>query len=519
MKRRNFVQSSVAAGVAAATFGNLFDPFSVKAYANGPLLARMAKAAGSNRALVVVQLDGGNDGLNTTVPSQDSNYFNARGTLAINNSLKLTDTLGIHPGMPAFKTFYDEGELALVQNVGYDNPNRSHFRSTDIWFTGSDAATVLDTGWLGRYLDLMNPNYPDVAPNHPLSLKIGTTTNLLIEGENVTMGMAIADPEVFYQIISGTDTSQGDPPDLSTPGGQELAYIRQIAVEAHEYARPVREAANNAQNNDVYPTGNNVAEQLKIVARLIAGGLETPIYIIQQAGYDTHSSQASRHESLLQSLSSAIDGFYKDLKLHGVADRVLLMTISEFGRRVQANGTAGTDHGTCAPMFFIGPGVNGGVYGNNPDLVNLDTRGDMVAQHDFKQTYASVLQQWFSVKKSDSSLVLNGDWQTLPLFKIDPTSAQPVSAAHGFGLEQNYPNPVSLAGGGAATIRFATGGGQTTLRVFDIMGREVATLVNANLAPGTHEAVFNGSRLPSGTYLYRLEHRGLSETRRLVLTR
>jgi uncharacterized protein (DUF1501 family) len=520
MKRRYFVKSSVAAGVAAATFGNIFDPLSVKAYANGPLLARMAKAAGSNRVLVIVQLDGGNDGLNTIVPAQDANYFNARGALAINDSLKLNDTLGWHPMLGKFKTMYDEGNCAVVQNVGYENPNRSHFRSTDVWFSGSDSQSVLDDGWLGRYLDIANPNYPDVAPEHPLALKIGTTTNLMIEGPNVTMGMAIADPEVFYQIISGTDISQGDPPDLSTPGGQELAYIRQIAVEANTYATPVREAANTAANHDVYPTERNtVADQLKIVARLVAGGLETPIYITRQGGYDTHASQETRHEDLLETLSEGIGAFFQDLKLHGVDDRVVLMTISEFGRRVKANGTAGTDHGTTAPMLFFGPQVNGGVFGNNPDLANLDRRGDYVYQYDFKQTYASVLEQWFSVKESDTALVLNGDWDTLPLFALDPTTAQPANAANGFALHQNYPNPVSQAAGAMTSIRFTTNGGQTALRVYDIKGREVKTLVNANLAPGSHETMFNGSQLPSGTYLYRLEHRGLAETRRLVLTK
>lgn len=369
MKRRDFVKNSIAAGVVASTVGGMFDPFAVKAYANGPSLARAAMRSGTGRVLVVVQLDGGNDGLNTVVPKEDSLYHNLRGSLAIQNPLPINDTLGWHPAMGGFRRMYDDGQLAVVQNVGYPNPNRSHFRSTDIWFTGSnntnpaDANTHLEDGWLGRFLDDQFPGYPDpaVTPEHPLAIEIGTTTSLMMQGSEVGMSMAIYDPETFYRIISGTDISGGDPPDTSTPAGLELEYIRNIALEANQYARPVRDAANAVSNNDVYPTGNDVAERLKIVARLIAGGLETPIYVITQKGYDTHAQQDSgstpRHTQLLGNLSNAITSFFDDLKALGEEQRVMLMTISEFGRRVEANGTAGTDHGTAAPMFFVGPEV------------------------------------------------------------------------------------------------------------------------------------------------------------------
>lgn len=522
MKRRNFIKTSVAAGVASATFANMFDPFSIKAYANGPLLAKLAKAAGSSRKLVVIQLDGGNDGLNTIVPKENSDYFNSRSGIAINDSIPLTDTLGMHPSFQHMKQMYDDGTMAIVQNVGYDNPNRSHFRSTDIWFTGTDAQTVWDTGWLGRYLDIQHPNYPDVAPNHPLSLKIGTTTNLLIEGENLTMGMAVADPEQFYQIISKTDTSQGDPPDTSTPGGRELAYIRQIASEANVYAAPVRDAYNSTQNNDVYPDSTyggryNLSEQMKIIARLIGGGLETQIYIVQIRGFDTHAQQIDTHADLLSEINSAVYGFFEDLKLMGAADDVAAMTITEFGRRVRENGTAGTDHGTCAPMFFWGPQVVGGITGNDPDLVNLDNRGDMIAEFDFRRMYASVLQQWFSLTPSDAALALGGEFENVPLFLLDPTSTKPTSDITGFGLGQNYPNPV--VGGATTAIPFATNGGRTTLRVYDIQGREVRTLLDSKLAPGQHEAKFHVNGLPSGTYIYRLESKGLHETRTLRVTK
>lgn len=529
MKRRDFFKTSIAAGVVASTVGNGFGPFSIKAYANAPSIARAAMNAGTGRVLVVIQLDGGNDGLNTVVPYQDSAYHNLRGSLAIANPLRINDTLGWHPAMTGFERMYNDGQLAIVQNVGYPNPNRSHFRSSDIWFTGSnnsnppDANTMLEDGWLGRYLDSRYPGYPDpaVTPEHPLAIEIGNTTSLMMQGGSMGMSMAIYDPETFYRIISGTDISGGDPPDTSTPAGLELEYIRNIALEANTYAKPVRDAANSVTNNDVYPAGNDVADRLKIVARLIAGGLETPIYVISQRGYDTHAQQDSggtpRHSQLLGRLSSGIAAFFDDLKLFGQQQRVAVMTISEFGRRCETNGTAGTDHGTAAPMFFVGPEVHGGVYGDNPGLSNLDRYGDLKHQYDFKQTYASVLRQWFGVNGSSASLILKGDWETLPLFTPTPVGIARSGVPNGFSLEENYPNPFSVSAQGSTTIRFSTPGGPTRLHIYNMQGRLVKTLVDGHMTPGTHELRFTPASLPGGTYLYRLESARAVETRSMVL--
>ncbi|MFA6234984.1 MAG: DUF1501 domain-containing protein, partial [Bacteroidota bacterium] len=259
----------------------------------------------------------------------------------------------------------------------------------------------------------------------------------------------------------------------------------------------------------------------KIVARLIAGGLDTPIYVVSQRGYDTHAQQDSggtpKHTALLGGLSSAIAAFFDDLKLFGQQDRVMLMTMSEFGRRAEANGTAGTDHGTAAPMFFVGPEVNGGVYGNNPGLSDLDRYGDLKHQFDFKQTYASVLQQWFGVKPATTSLLLKGDWQTLPLFTQAPVGIAGSGVPNGFALEQNFPNPFSVSAQGSTTIRFSTPGGPTRLQVYNIQGRLVKTLVDGSITPGTHDIRFAPASLPGGTYLYRLESARSVETRSMVV--
>ncbi|MBR9976923.1 MAG: DUF1501 domain-containing protein [Bacteroidetes bacterium] len=528
MKRRRFVQASLAAGVAASAVGSL-SPLGFRAWANAPAFARAAMNSESGRVLVILQLDGGNDGLNTVVPYQDPLYHEHRGDLAITNPLRIDDTLGWHPAMTGFERLFNDGHIAIVQNAGYPNPNRSHFRSTDIWFTGgnnnkpADENSVLDDGWIGRYLDTRYPGYPDpaVAPAHPLAIEIGSTTSLMMQGPELGMSMAIYDPETFYRIISGTDISGGDPPNTSTPAGLELEYIRNIALEANRYAGPVRDAAADVQNHDVYPDNNSVAERLKIVARLIAGGLETPIYVVTQKGYDTHAQQDNgstpRHSRLLGEMSSAVAAFFEDLNAFGQDRRVLLMTISEFGRRVKTNGTDGTDHGTAAPMFFVGPEVNGGIFGNNPDLTTLDRIGDIAHEFDFKQSYASVLRQWFGVPPSTAALVLKGEWETLPLIQASTTATGGTGMPGGFALEQNYPNPFSQQVHGSTTIQFSTPGGHIRLHVYNIQGKLVSTLVDSELAAGTHAFRFSAASLPAGTYLYRLESSRAVETRSMVI--
>ncbi len=526
MKRRSFISTSVAAGLASTALGPVFDPFTARAYGRLNPLARLAAAAGTGRVLVVVQLDGGNDGINTVVPHADPLYAQLRGGLAITDSLRINDTLGWNPGMTGVRGMYDAGRVAVVQNVGYPNPNRSHFRATDIWFTASnntnppDANTLLYDGWLGRYLDQRYPGYPDTTPAHPMALQIGSTTALLLQGPKYPMGMSVSDPEQFYRIIAGTDISGSEKPDLSTPAGLELDYIQRIAAEAISYAKPVRDIFNAMPNKVTYASGT-VANQLKIVARLIGGGLDTPIYIISQRGYDTHADQKPRHQSLLGDLSAGITSFFDDLAAMGVADRVLLMTVSEFGRRAQANnlgsGKEGTDHGTALPVIFAGPTLKPGVYGNNPDLGNLKN-GDIVHQFDFKQLYASVLTQWFGAKPAETSLVLKGDFSPLDLFPAPPVGTQSPDTA-GFMLEQNFPNPVSLSAAPVTNIGYRTAGGRTSLRVYDMQGKLAATVLDTDVAPGRHEARFDTRALSAGTYVYRLESRGLVETRMLVVSR
>lgn len=524
MKRRDFFKRSIPAA-AAASF--MLDGFSINAFARSPLFAQLAAAAGTGRVLVMVQLDGGNDGLNTIVPIESSVYYNKRPTIGIAkaDALKLDNhpTLGFHPSMTGFNNLYKDGKLAVLMNVGYAQPNRSHFRSTDIMVTASDANVVLDTGWLGRYLDTRFPGYPNNAPANPLAIQISTALSLAFQGPNVGMGMAIRDVEQFYQLIQGTDLSGFEEPP-QTRAGDELRYIRKIATESFGYSKPVRDAYNAAINNPGanYPT-YDLADQFKIVARLIAGGLETPIYMVRIGGFDTHANQivsgsnkTGQHANLLNALSGSVAAFLEDCKLNGIADRVLVATFSEFGRRVNENGTLGTDHGTCLPQFVAGTAAKGGVFGKDPDLVNLDGNQDLKYDIDYRVMYASILEQWFGVSNANIKKVLdNKDFTTLPII-TGATGVNDYNNAPGsYALEQNYPNPFNPS----TRIRFTVKSGDVELKVFDVQGREITTLVNGTLQSGEHEVIFNPKNIPSGTYFYRLRANGYTETKAMTLVK
>lgn len=523
MKRRDFFSKSISAAAAAAAMPYLLNGRTLRVVTSSPLLEAIAKANADNRVLVVVDLDGGNDGLNMVIPHEDPVYYNKRPTIGIRKSdaLPLNATLGWNPAMTGFDQLYKEGKIALLQNVGYPNPNRSHFRSADIWNSGSDANVTLDTGWLGRYLDFRYPGYPQNAPASPLAIQIGSSLSLLLQGPAVGMGMALYDVETFYRLISGTDTSGGEEPP-QTRAGDELRYIREIANEAQTYAKPIREVYNSVANQVTYPYNGatNLSDQLKIVARLIAGqyqgkNLETPVYFVRINGFDTHAGQTGNHANLLGALTGSIAAFLADCRQLGADDRVIVMTVSEFGRRVNENGTLGTDHGTCAPQFVVGNAVRGNVYGRDPDLTNLDPVGDMMFDIDFRQMYASVLEQWFGVPASSRTDIFNGKIiSTLPII-TQQTGVDRAGAAAAFALEQNYPNPFNPS----TRIRFTVPGGMVEIKVFDDAGREVRTLVEERLSPGMHEVLFEAGGLASGAYHYRLRANGSALSRSMLLVK
>ena len=527
MKRRDFLKGAVPAS--ALPF--LISGFSVKAYGRSPFLdALVASATATDRVLVLVQLNGGNDGLNTVIPlDQYSALAAARSNIFVDAAkvLKLTNATGLHPAMTGLQSLYSNGKLAVVQSVGYPNPNFSHFRATDIWLTGSDSNQVLSSGWMGRYLNEEFPDYPNGYPSavmpDPLAIQIGSVVSSGLEGPSVSMGLAITDPNATYILPGGSDT----PP--NTPAGHELTFIRQVAQQTQQYSAGIKTASGKASNKStLYPAQgqNSVADQLKIVARLVAGGLKTRIYMVNIGGFDTHSAQVvsgatetGTHATLLGRLSVAITAFQDDLQLLGVEDRVIGMTFSEFGRRIKSNASFGTDHGTAAPLFVFGSSANPGILGANPVLpANPTVNDNILMQYDFRWVYSSVLKDWFGASQIELQNVLFNNTQTLPIIKPSAvTAAQDTRALPAeFALYQNYPNPFNPS----TQIRYdLSRGAYVTLEVYNSAGQRVTVLVSGEQTAGEHQVTFDGRGLASGAYLYRLQAGDFISTKKLLLLR
>ncbi len=470
----------------------------------------------TDHVLVMVRLDGGNDGLNTVIPlDQYANLSQVRDKVIIpeNKILKLEgyDNVGFHPAMTGMRDLFNEGKLSVLQSVGYPNPNYSHFRSTDIWMTGADSDEVLSSGWMGRYLNYEYPNFPNGYPNtdvpDPLSVELGGTLSLTFQGPFAGMGMSITNPQEFYNLVRGIQS-----PAPNTPAGKNLEYVRSIAYQSNAYGQIMLEAYNKGENSATYGSFE-LAEQLKIVARLISGGLQTRVYMVSIGGFDTHDAQVDpsdhtqgQHTALLERVSQAITSFMNDIENQGFADRVTGMTFSEFGRRIISNSSDGTDHGAAAPMFFFGTQIKPGIMGDNPFIpLNADEDTNLPMQYDFRSVYASVLKDWFCVPESDMESVMLQDFQFLPILNNPDCITTDTHELHqraGNTLVSASPNPFTSF----TNIKFETAGGKTIIQILNASGQLVATPVRGDYVKGSHEIYWNSENLPAGTYYLRLQN-------------
>lgn len=397
-----------------------------------PFLQALAMPPGNcDRILVVIQMNGGNDGLNMVVPlDRYTELSNARASILLPAAsvlpLNATTTTGLHPAMTGLRDLYNNGKVNLVQGVSYPNPNFSHFQAQDIWFTGSNTIPSPDTGWLGRQLDTAYPGFPIGYPNtsnpDPLAVQIGGALPLSLQGPNINMGYNAPNPAALVNVASG---NPGPAP--VSDYGTELTFLRLMKDQSNAYAARIT-ASYNAQAtlSTMYPaTGNSLADQLKIVARLIGGGLATPVYIVNHPdSFDTHVNQVTPgdpltgfHANILSKLSVAISAFQDDITLMGKATKVTGMTFSEFGRRVISNTSSGTDHGSGAPVIFFGALLNPGVTGISPVLPTNPTGSTQVPlQYDFRQLYATVMQDWLCMTAAESQTILNGTYTKVPIF-------------------------------------------------------------------------------------------------------
>jgi uncharacterized protein (DUF1501 family) len=353
-------------------------------------------ATKKNRILVVLQLSGGNDGINTLVPFADPGYAAVRPTLGLpaDQVLKLTDQVGLHPNLTHFKALYDQGKLAVIQGVGYPNPNRSHFRSMDIWHS-AHPESFERSGWLGRYVSACQ-----CAQDNPMpAISVGDQLNTMF-WTDTTLVPAVASIGAF-SFLTDTQYKNDRTWQLQTlhniyaqagNWSQYESLIRRGTLNALAGSDDLQQVAAAYQTPVSYPANNGLANQFKLVAQVIAGNLGTRLFSVSMGGFDTHANEKATHDRLMTQLDEAVDAFLQDLANMNKQDDVVIMSFSEFGRRVRQNGSAGTDHGTAEPMFIIGNKVMGGIYGSYPSLGDIDNNGDLKFSADFRSVYAGVLQ-------------------------------------------------------------------------------------------------------------------------------
>jgi len=419
--RRKFIVN----GLGYVSLGLTMPAFLKAAIADDTMMMSGAGAAAAAKAglppipkgkiLVVIEMSGGNDGLNTLIPHADPAYAKLRPNIGLPAAdvVKISDKLGLHPRMAAFGKMFEKGEVAVVAGAGYPNPNRSHFESMDIWQSGDPSRTKMErSGWMARYFDsdghfkgnplsgvVLGSSMPLALSSHdsPVSV-IGNGVNF---GDSVAMLRSPEPPAMTGGTAGGTVArSNAD-------------FIRNVGNDIYTSSQDIKKALNHYDDKAAlaaaYPPNNGLGQSLQTVAKLITGGLGTRIFYLSTGGFDTHANQPPQHAGILGGLSEAVAAFRRDLAFAGRDKDVMVMTFSEFGRRAQENGSAGTDHGAASAMFVIGGGTKGGIFGEQPSLTDLDN-GDLRFTTDFRRVYATVLDKWMA---TPSAQVLGGTFAPL----------------------------------------------------------------------------------------------------------
>jgi uncharacterized protein (DUF1501 family) len=572
MRRRQFIKKLSLAAV-PFTLGGI--PLRLMAENS---LTRMAQQSTNDRVLIILQMHGGNDGLNSIIPVEAYDlYYQWRANIAIpaKNSIRkmipLDSTLpsaaqvGLHPDMIAMKDLYDRGRMTLVQGVSYKNNNGSHFRGRDISFMGGGFDDYFSSGWVGRYLQqefepkVYPADFPNSEMKDPLAIEMGSDVSLIFHQEgNIPTSISLNDPENFARLVGelegfvdqGVDP-RGKPPTAldNSPYGKELNWILGLEDKSQDYAERLYDVYKAASPSSVtyperYPFNapkgsmrNGLTPQLQLIARLLDGGgpglgVKTKVFLVKMGGFDTHAEQVEsydptmgQHAALMYHISSSMKAFQDDLKARGLEDRVLTVTTSEFGRRVRANGSYGTDHGTGAPVMIFGKGVQPGVVGVVPDL----NQQNVEMQFDYRQVYANLLRDWMLVDeaKINSDIFFKdfingpkeegaGSYEPLPLATQVISGVQENFINARFTLEDCFPNPAI----DFTTIKFRINTANLVdLTLINNQGRTVKTLLHEERAEGEHLVRANVGDLPAGIYFYQLKTSFITQTKKLVVTR
>lgn len=507
--RRGFLKKLGTAGAGAFVLGNT----PVKAFSATPL--NYLTTGVSDRVLVVLRLAGGNDGLNTFVPLYDyDTYASLRPNIrhTENNLLSLSNNFAMPTFMDDLMPMWAEGQMKVVNSVGYPMQNLSHFRSMDIWESGSDADEQLVSGWLGRLITEQHPDLLTNPPAYPPAVQIGAPDSILFNDYNFSKtSFSVTQAEELEEVAaSGELYDPLDVPDCYH--GDQLSYLRSVTNSTFVYSDVLSQAYQGSSNSLNYQY--DLGRQLALVARLIKGGMQTRLYMVSIGGFDTHANQPLAHQNLLRQISTQIPKFFADLGSgpNGRARDVLCMSMSEFGRRIEENASTGTDHGSGAPVMLFGKGLNGnGFLGENPDLQNTDNSGNLVNHTDFRELYASVLENWLCL---DPNLIDDVLGQSFSRFDLG-LNCQAVSTTTPPRLLIN--TQIRYAADGSIFFDYRIpGSGEVTLEVFDLAGRQLERKRLGRQAAGEHsEAMRPGRWGVGGMFVLRLTWNGHSVSRRV----
>jgi len=505
--RRDFIKNLglISAGTLA------FSSIPLSSLLASPAIQEALSGTG-DRVLVIIRLKGGNDGLNTFVPVFDyGTYANHRPNLKIAQAglVALDSKYSVPNYASSLKNLWDAGKMKVVQNVGYANPDLSHFTSTDTW-DSAQTGQGEKSGWMGRYLWNQHPDFITNPSPEPLAIQIGGDGNILFFNENnIDMAMNVIDPVTLYQIAqTGSLYSVGG----TAPCYYEdqLDFMKSMINSTFYQSQTIQTAFNAGSNSVAFPSG--LGESLSLVSRLIKGGLQTKIYMLTLDGFDTHAQQDTKHPDLLVEFGDSVKAFYDDLAAGSKDQNVLTMTFSEFGRRVNDNGSQGTDHGTAAPLMMFGPAVNGnGFVGDDVNLSDLDVFGNLKFRTDFREVYTTVLQDWLCLNEVTSDTILGGSYSKLALgFNCTSSGINEIKTAQKYH-QLRYDN------GRAFIFLNLPENGNVQLEVYDFIGKKVASTSNEYYSKGLHTMRIPGIETwATGAYVYRIYIYGKVESGKLM---
>lgn len=477
----------------------------------------------NDNILVLVQLQGGNDGLNTVFNmDQYDNLQSVRPNIIIpeNELLTVKNSTCFHPSMLGLKNLWDKEKLSIIQNVGYPDQNRSHFRSSDIWNSASSANDYISSGWLGRFFEENHGSFPENYPNEnypdPFAITIGRIVSETCQGNASNFSMALEDPDNPGTALA---SNIGNIPDNCY--GNALNFVNDTIKQTNAYASVITKAAGLGNNLSTKYVDSDLSEKLKHVAKLISAGIKTKVFVVQIGGFDNHNNQVvegetktGKHAGLLQELCDAIEAFQEDLELLKIDKRVIGMTYSEFGRRIRSNDSLGTDHGTAAPLFLFGSCSNNIILGDAPEIdTQVDNKEGVQMQFDFRNIYSTILTDWLGASKQESTNILFDNFDALPIFKSGCAASLSTDNILTEKSEiKVYPNPAI----NSVNIKFLGNNENVKITLFNTIGGVVKQISNKPYSNILHTINVDIENLPKGNYFVHYQTRGVSKTKKLL---